>query len=52
VTQLVILANLEGINAELIRRGLPQSERLTQLNEIAIIQMRSLLGSPGLKQLK
>jgi len=52
VTQLVILANLEGINAELIRRDLPQSERLTQLNEIAIIQMRSLLGSHGLKKLK
>ena len=43
VTQLVVLANLEGINAEFIRRGLPQSQRLIQLNEIAIIQMRSLL---------
>ena len=41
VTQLVVLANLEGINAELIRRGLSQNERLTQLNRIAITQMRA-----------
>lgn len=52
VTQLVVLANLEGLNAELIRRGLPQSERLIELNQIAIIQMQSLLGSASIKQLK
>lgn len=52
VTQLVVLANLEGINAELIRQGLSQSERLIQLNEIAIIQMQSLLGNPEIKKLK
>lgn len=52
VTQLVVLANLEGINAELIRRGLPQSERLTQLNEIAITQMQSLVGNISIKKLK
>ncbi len=52
VTQLVILANLEGINAELIRQKLSQSNRLVQLNQIAIIQMRSLLNSSRLKKLK
>lgn len=52
VTQLVVLANLEGINAELIRRGLPQNERLTQLNQIAIIQMQSLIGNASIKKLK
>lgn len=52
VTQLVVLANLEGINAELIRQKLPQSERLVQLNQIAIVQMRSLLGSSSVKKLK
>ncbi len=51
VTQLVVLANLEGINAELIRQGLSQSERLIKLNEIAISQMRSLLGNPTIKKL-
>jgi len=51
VTQLVVLANLEGINAELIRQGLSQSERLIKLNEIAISQVRSLLGNPTIKKL-
>ncbi len=52
VTQLVVLANLEGINADLIYRGLPQSERLQQLNRIAIAQMQSLVGSASIKKLK
>ncbi len=52
VTQLVVLSNLEGINAELIRQGLSQSERLLQLNQIAIYQMQSLLGSSSVKKLK
>lgn len=52
VTQLVVLANLEGINAELIRQGLSQPDRLFQLNQIAISQMQSLLESSGVKKLK
>ena len=52
VTQLVILANLEGINAELIRQGLSQKERLVKLNEIAIVQMRALIGNASIKKLK
>lgn len=52
VTQLVVLANLEGINAELIRRGLSQSERLMQLNIMAITQMKSLVGNESIKKLK
>ena len=52
VTQLVVLANLEGINAELIKHGISQSERLMQLNQIAISQMKSLLGNPSIKKLK
>ena len=51
VTQLVVLANLEGINAELIRQGLLQGERLIKLNEIAIFQIKSLLGNPAIKRL-
>lgn len=34
--QLVVLSNMESINALLIRQGLTQSNRLTQLNEVAI----------------
>ena len=52
VTQLVVLANLEGINAELIRRGIFQGERLMQLNHIAISQMKSLVGNASIKKLK
>ncbi len=40
--QLVVLSNMESINALLIRQGLPQGERLVQLNGVAITQMRSL----------
>lgn len=43
VTQLVCLAGLESLNAEFIRQKLTQPDRLTRLNEIAIIQMRSLM---------
>lgn len=50
ITQLVVLANLEGINAELIRQGLPQSKRIVQLNQIAIAQLRSLLDSNSMKR--
>ena len=42
IMQLVCLAGLESLNAEFIRQGLSQSERLVKLNQIAIIQMRSL----------
>ena len=51
--QLVILTNLESINSVLIRQNLPSGERLKRLNETAIVQMKSLLGSNQLKsQLK
>ncbi|MBK8045342.1 MAG: KilA-N domain-containing protein [Haliscomenobacter sp.] len=38
IEQLVVLSNLESINAVLIHQGLSQAERLTQLNKIAITQ--------------
>ena len=49
--QLVVLSNLESINAVLIHQGLAGPERLVQLNAIAITQMRSLVGIGTLKQL-
>ena len=51
VEQLVVLANLESLNAEFIRQGIPQSERLVKLNEIAIIQMTALIGNPAIRKL-
>ena len=50
--QFVVLSNMESINALLIRQGLPQSERLLQLNKVAITQMKSLLVSNTMKRLK
>lgn len=41
--QLVVLSNLESINAMLIHQELSQKERIKQLNYIAITQMTSLL---------
>ena len=49
--QLVVMSNLESINAVLIHQGLTASERLAQLNTIAITQMRSLIGGPSVKRL-
>jgi len=49
--QLVVLSNMESINAVLIHQGLPASKRLTQLNSIAITQMRSLIGLNTVKRL-
>jgi hypothetical protein len=52
IVQLVVLSNMESINAVLIRQGLSQTERLVQLNKIAITQMTSLVNSKQLKKLK
>ncbi len=49
--QLVVLSNLESINAVLIHQELAASVRLVQLNAIAISQMKSLLNSAELKKL-
>jgi hypothetical protein len=50
--QLVVLTNLESLNSALIRQGLPQPERLAMLNEIAIIQMRTLVSANSAKRRK
>ena len=49
--QLVVLSNLESINAVLIHQGLAAADRLKQLNAIAITQMRSLVGLDAIKDL-
>lgn len=42
INELVCLTNLENTNSIYINEGMPQSERLTKLNEIAISQMKIL----------
>ena len=49
--QLVVLSNMESINALLIRQGFLQSERLLQLNNTAITQMKSLVDASLTKRL-
>jgi hypothetical protein len=57
IEQLLVLANIEAMNAEFIHMGLSQGERLTRLNAIAIRQMQilttadsvRLLAAPGKK---
>ena len=42
INQLICLSNLENLNAVFINDGLPQSQRLEKLNQIAIAQMKVL----------
>jgi hypothetical protein len=50
--QLVVLSNMESINALLIQQGLSQSQRLIYLNKTAITQMKALLENKTIKNLK
>jgi hypothetical protein len=50
--QLVVLTNLESLNAVLINQGIAQGQRLLQLNKIAIQQLKTLLNNASLKRLK
>ena len=52
IEQLVVLSNMESINALLIEQNLSQKDRLVQLNKVAITQMKSLLSNNILKSLK
>lgn len=51
IEQLLVLANMESMNAEFIRMELPQSDRLKKLNTIAIQQLKSLTTNPNVKKL-
>ena len=52
IQQLIVLANLENLNAQYIKDGLSSSQRLVILNEIAIQQMLSLIGNSSIKKLE
>lgn len=52
IEQFLVLANIEGMNAEFIRTELAQGDRLKRLNEIAIRQMKVLVSAPAMNQLK
>jgi hypothetical protein len=52
IEQLVVLSNLESINALLIQQEIPAAARLMQLNRVAITQMKSLLNNTNLTKLQ
>jgi hypothetical protein len=52
IQQLLVLANLESLNAELIETGLEQAERLQKLNAAAIRQMRLLAGNAEVRRME
>jgi hypothetical protein len=52
IEQLLVLANMESVNAEFIRTHIPQNERLKRLNQTAISQLQALIGVDILKSLQ
>lgn len=52
ILHLVILINLENLNAEMINQGLEQTKRLIRLNQIAKKQLDSLKYNAGIKRLE
>ena len=52
ILQLVILSNLENLNAEMIEQGLEQNKRLERLNAIAKKQYLILQGSNVIKKIE
>jgi hypothetical protein len=52
IEQLLVLANLENINALFINKGYSREERLSELNRLAREQMKQLLGISSINELK
>ena len=52
INELICLSNMENLNAVFINDGMPQSERLMKLNQIAIQQMKILEDTGGRKLLQ
>lgn len=52
IQQLVVLSNIESINAMLIHQEVSQKDRLIQLNKMAITQMKSLVENITIKKLE
>jgi hypothetical protein len=43
IEQLLVLNNLQGLNSEMINKGIPQSQRIQELNRIAKQQLELLI---------
>ena len=51
IEQLIVLVNLENLNANFIEKGMGQRQRLVELNRIARTQLNSLLKNKNVKNL-
>lgn len=51
IEQLIVMANLENMNANFIENGLSQKQRLIELNKIARTQLKALLDNKSVKKL-
>lgn len=51
IEQLLVMTNLEAVNALLLEKGIPQRERLEQLRNMAVRQLETLTGSAGARKL-
>jgi hypothetical protein len=52
IEQLLVLANIESLNAEFIRMEVSQKDRLLRLNQIAITQIKSITNNSIIQKLK
>ncbi|CAB1253348.1 KilA-N domain protein [Clostridiaceae bacterium BL-3] len=52
IEQLIVMVNLENMNANFIQQGLDQKQRLMELNKIARVQLKSLLNNKSVKKLQ
>ena len=52
IHELIVLANLEAMNADYIRQGIPQMERLQTLRKVARYQLQSVTATPSTKRLE
>lgn len=52
VEQLLILSNLENLNAYLIEKQMPQQQRMQQLHQAALSQTKALTANPSVRKLE
>ena len=52
ITQLIVLSNIENLNATFIKEGLTQQERLLKLNKEAIYQLTTFKNNNSIKKIQ
>lgn len=52
ILELIVLVNLENLNAQYIADGIPQNERLQKLHNIAVQQIKLLSGNYNVQKIE